>query len=132
MDNLLSQYITNGSGYGKRYNSQDQKQSGYFGELPLDNGNVATEYSVDVPVNGKYVQAPSITPNQNANSLASILQSASTGSRMSDEAYRLAVQNARSRIGQGRSPFYGIPERQYVAPTVDNYSRHINTLDLFR
>ena len=132
MDNLLARYITNGSGYGKRHNSQDFKQSGYFGELPLTSGGVATEYSVDVPVNGKYIQAPSITPNQTANSLANILQSASTGSRMSDEAYRLAVENARNRVKQGRSPFWSIPERQYIAPTVENYSKPINALDLFR
>lgn len=48
--------------YGLRNDGKTYKGSGWLGELKLANGDVATEYSIGVNIDGKEVDVPSLVP----------------------------------------------------------------------
>jgi len=102
--------------YGKRYGSNQFKQAGYFGEIPLQDGNVATEYSVGQDINGKSVEMPSIVPTLSAEEIDMVKRSAMDGSRLPDSVYQKAMAHAKQRISNGQSPFWGIPEKTQPMP----------------
>ena len=112
--------------YGKRYGSNDYKQAGYFGEIPLGSGDVATEYSIGQDINGKNVEMPSIVPTLTYDELEAIKKSASSNYAIPQSVYEKALEHAKQRIASGRSPFWGIPEIQYELPQRNSLLNLIN------
>lgn len=102
---------------GLRHGSNQPKADGFFGRIPIP-GGVATEYSVDVDINGKPVQIPSIVPTLSGGELASVLRAAGgqEGAGLSDAVMDKAVGHARSRMAAGQSPFWRMPEKQTPIP----------------
>jgi hypothetical protein len=102
--------------YGNRYGTNTPKQAGYFGELPLQHGGVATEYSVGQTINGKNVEMPSLVPTLSYEEMNAVLNSADNGAKLPDSVYQKALEHARQRGMLGMSPFWAIPEKQYERP----------------
>lgn len=114
--------------YGMRYGSNKYKQQGYFGEIPIGGGDVATEYSVSQNINGKDVEMPTIVPSLTYDELEAVKNSAKYGTDIPDEIYRKAALHAQMRMSQNKSPFWAIPEKQYPQP-----QRPVNAIvDLLR
>jgi hypothetical protein len=107
------------NGYGKRYGSNDYKQAGFFGEIPIANGQTATEYSVGQNIGGKNVEMPSLVPTLNATEFDAVKHAIATGAALPESVYQKAAEHAQGRINSGMSPFWSIPEKQYPMP-VDN------------
>lgn len=102
--------------YGNRYGTNTPKSFGYFGELPLSNGGVATEYSIGQNINGKDVEMPSLVPTLNYEEFNAVLNSANSGENLPDSVYSKALEHAKQRQMLGMSPFWAIPEKQYERP----------------
>ena len=106
--------------YGKRFNSNEFKQEGYFGPLNIPGTNdVATEYSMDVNIDGRNVQIPSIVPTLSQTELSLLLNSIKKGTSIPEDIAQKAIDHARLRIKSGLSPFWSIPQKQYPYPTFD-------------
>jgi len=102
--------------YGNRYGTNTPKSSGYFGEIPLQNGSVATEYSVGQDIDGKNVEMPSIVPTLTKEELGHVMRSAETGSPLPNSVYEKSLAHAKDRISKGQSPFWQIPESYTPMP----------------
>ena len=107
--------------YGKRPDGT-YKAAGYFGELPIGNNNIATEYSVGMNINGKEMDIPSIVPTLTQDELNTVLMAARKGEMPPNHILEKARQHAEMRIQAGHSPFWAIPEKQYQIPY--NYKVH--------
>jgi hypothetical protein len=100
-------------GYGNRYESNQPKGLGYFGEVPRPDGvGISGELGVDFGQG----DVPSMTPNLTANELQSIL-TAKEGQKYPESVYRKAESHANLRRLQGRSPFAGINDKQTLLPS---------------
>lgn len=88
--------------YGLR-NDGTQQGSGYFGELQMQDGsgNVATELSIGVEMDGREVEIPTIVPTLTKEELNHLLQGGEPTPQIIDK----AVQHARERMAQGLNPF---------------------------
>ena len=106
-----------GGKYGFRYNSTDKKQAGFYGEIPVGNGSVATEFSVGQDINGKGVEMPSIVPGLTFDELEEIKQATVTNKQMSPSIYEKALLHAKERLSQGKSTFWEPGEDTYTLPT---------------
>ena len=99
-------------GYGNRYESNQPKGLGYYGEVPRPDGvGISGELGVDF---GRG-DVPSMVPNLTANELQSIL-TAQEGQQYPESVYRKAEQHANLRRLQGQSPFAGINDQQTLLP----------------
>lgn len=74
------------------------KGRGFLGEIPADDGGMATEMSFDFDVDGKNILAPLLVP----------------GYGVAKDPYRWAEDHAMRRISNGQSPFADTPE--YAKP----------------
>lgn len=91
--------------YGKR-NDGTQKGSGYFGELPLKGGGIATEYSIGVNIKGKEVDIPTLVPSLSEKEKKKMLEDIIPNKKkIPDEILKKAVAYAQIRMSQGLSPF---------------------------
>ena len=94
--------------YGNRADGT-KKGSGFFGEIKRPDGNVMTEISIGVGLNGKETQVPLIVPTLTKQEMDYLLktdpQSKTFMSRMPPAIIDKAVDHAVTRIKQGRSPF---------------------------
>lgn len=88
-----------GQSYGKRFQSQDNKYTGFLGKIELPDGTVMTEKSISVDIDGKETLIPSIVPS-NKKFLKEIAQN-----NMDKKIIDNAVNHAIKRINQGKSPF---------------------------
>lgn len=111
--------------YGTRTDGT-QKGSGFLGEIKLPNGQVATEVSVGVNINGKEVEIPTLVPTLSAEQRAFIAGGGDPRTR--PDIIRTATEHAAKRIASGLSPFNepapadtaaGVPEKK-PAPTSRN------------
>jgi hypothetical protein len=86
-----------------------QKGNGYFGVLKRPDGNVSTEISIGVGLNGKETQIPLIVPTLNKAELNYLLandpDSDDFMSRMPSTIVDKAVDHAVGRLKSGQSPF---------------------------
>ena len=106
--------------YGKRFNSNEFKQEGYFGPLSISGTNdVATEYSMDVNIDGRDIQIPSIVPTLSQSELDLLLKSIKERTPIPENVAQKAIEHARLRIKSGLSPFWSIPQKQYPYPSFD-------------
>lgn len=104
--------------YGLRHGSNQPKAQGFMGEVPVPGGGVATEYSMDMDLNGKQVQMPSIVPTLSPQELGRVLASASSDGAMPipDDIAQKAADHAAYRMAMGQSPFWRMPEKQTKYP----------------
>lgn len=89
-------------GYGTRPDGTF-KGPGFLGELKSASGDVMTEYSIGVNIDGAEMEIPTIVPTLTKKQINSILE---TG-EVSDDIVQKAVEHARKRIKQGKNPFFG-------------------------
>ncbi len=116
----------NGGPVTPSYNREDwplrvdgtKKGLGFFGVLPMTDGSggVATEYTVGVNLDGKEMVIPSMVPTLNKEELDYILGGGKVidKSQMGNTIIQKAVDHAKSRMKQGKSPF--IHEDEPPAP----------------
>lgn len=97
-------------GYGQRAD-KTQKGMGFFGELKRPDGKISTEISVGVGINGKETEIPLIVPSLSKEELDYLLNTPVKSKRFFDdmppEILQKAVEHAKMRIDQEKSPFAG-------------------------
>ena len=94
-----------GINYGDRADGT-RKNMGFFGELKLPNGDVATEYSVGVELNGKEVEIPSLVPTLSDDELHTMVTDViPQGKPVPNNIMKKAIAHAKQRISKGVSPF---------------------------
>jgi len=104
-------------GFGARYDNPNQnKAMGFYGKIPLPNGDFATEYSTTQDIDGKGVEMPLLPPNLTKDEFENVKMSASTKSPVLQSVYDKAREHAVMRINNGQSPFWGIPEAYTPMP----------------
>lgn len=86
--------------YGPRVDGTP-KGNGFFGPLPTKTGEVATEISIGVNIDGKAREIPALVPTLTRPEIDSLL----AGDKPSKAIVDKAVAHAQARIAQGRSPF---------------------------
>ena len=94
--------------YGKRPDGM-AKGSGYFGEIKRPDGNVMTEVSIGVGLNGKETQIPLIVPTLNKQELDALMRndpkSKDFMKRIPASVIDKAVEHAVQRMQQNKSPY---------------------------
>lgn len=104
--------------YGNRPDGSP-KGMGFFGELKRADGNISTEISVGVGMNGKEMDIPLIVPTLNRKELNYLLntdiKSKSFFSKMPPSIMDKAYEHANTRIKSNMSPFAG-PDEIVEAP----------------
>jgi hypothetical protein len=97
---------TEGFKYGNRPDGTP-KGSGYLGEISLPNGDVATELSIGVNMDGKEVQIPSIVPTLNPEQINYIRNGGDPKDRL--DIVQTAVDHAKERMLSSKSPYHDTP-----------------------
>lgn len=92
-------------GYGKRPDGSF-KGPGFLGPLRRPDGDVMTEYSIGVKLDGKETDIPTLVPTLSDAELNALLK-AKPGERIPDSIVKKAVDHARKRMADGKSPFFG-------------------------
>lgn len=94
--------------YGKRPDGTP-KGSGYFGEIKRPDGNVMTEITIGVGLNGKETQIPLIVPTLNKQELDALMKndpkSKDFMKRIPTSIIDKAVEHAVQRMQQNKSPY---------------------------
>jgi len=93
-------------GYGKRPDGT-QKGRGYFGELKRPDGSISTEISIGVNLNGQEMEIPTLVPGLSKQQIDSLLK----GEPITRDIIDIAVEHARKRLSEGKSPFAGRNDR---------------------
>lgn len=105
--------------YGKRPDGTP-KGSGYFGEIKRPDGNVMTEISIGVGLNGKETLIPLIVPTLNKSELNYLMrnnpESKMFMEKMPKSIMDKAVDHAVMRMKENKSPFAS-PEEVTQLPT---------------
>ncbi len=94
-----------------------KKSTGYFGVLPRPDGSVSTELSIGVNFDGKEHLIPALVPTLNKDEINYLL----SGKKPTNEIVDKAVEHARIRISQGKSPFASSNEAMNQNTTNDKY-----------
>tara|TARA_R110000744_G_scaffold338027_4_gene443229 strand:- start:3069 stop:3422 length:354 start_codon:yes stop_codon:yes gene_type:complete len=82
------------------------KGMGYFGELSLTGGGVATEYSEGVNLGGKELEIPMLVPTLDKQELYEMINDIIPNNKPApNSVFEKALQHAESRISKGLSPF---------------------------
>jgi len=94
--------------YGERPDGQE-KGAGFFGELKRPDGNISTEISVGVGIEGKETLIPLIVPTLTKSELNYLLKSDVKSKtffqKMPESIINKAVDHAVSRMNANKSPF---------------------------
>ena len=94
-------------GFGVRSDGSE-KGLGYFGVLQRPDGDVSTELSIGVEIDGEEVELPLLVPGLSREQIDHLLD----GNEPSREIVDIAVEHAMSRRRQGLSPFAQDGEQQ--------------------
>ena len=78
-----------------------KKGLGYFGELKRPDGQVSTEISIGVEIDGKEIEIPTLVPTLTQDEINYLLK----GGEPTDDIVDKAVKHAKERIKYGKSPF---------------------------
>jgi murein DD-endopeptidase MepM/ murein hydrolase activator NlpD len=81
------------------------KGGGWLGEFRNKSGEVVTEYSVGVNIDGKDIEIPTLVPGMTKNEIDEVLTASESGATPSEAIIRKAVAHAEMMIAQGKSPF---------------------------
>ena len=99
--------------YGKRPDGQ-AKGAGFFGELKRPDGEISTEISMGVGIDGKETLIPLIVPTLTKSELNYLLKSDVKSKtffqKMPESIINKAVDHAVSRMNANKSPFAGKDE----------------------
>jgi len=98
-------------GYGNRYESNQPKGLGYYGELQRPDGGYSTELSVDVGGG----DIPALVPGLSPQEMSAVL-SAKDGEKFPSSVYDKAASYAAFRKLNGQSPWAGINDSRELAP----------------
>jgi hypothetical protein len=94
--------------YGKRPD-ESEKGMGYFGEIKRPDGNVMTEISIGVGLDGKETLIPLIVPTLNKSELNYLMKNNPEAEDFMDKLPKSiidkAVEHASMRMKQKKSPF---------------------------
>lgn len=113
LEALRPQVITTPN-YGLREDGTP-KGPGFFGELQRPGGDISTEISIGVPINGKETSIPTLVPTLTEGEKKSLL-SLQPGEKPSPEIVKKATEYAQKRQSLGLSPFVNAGETVYVNP----------------
>ncbi len=100
--------------YGLRADGT-QKGPGFLGELKTPSGKVSTEISIGVNIGGKETEIPTLVPTLTKNEIDYLVK----GGKPTKEIVDKAVDHAKSRISQGKSPFAQEGEQKMKPLTED-------------
>lgn len=89
------------------------KGKGFFGELKMADGSIATELSIGVNIDGKETEIPTLVPTLTEEEKQYLL----AGGQPTETIVQKAATSAQERIKAGQSPFADTPEINYDFPT---------------
>lgn len=105
--------------YGNRPDGT-KKGTGFFGEIKRPDGNVMTEISIGVGLNGKEVNIPLIVPTLDKKELNFLMRNDPSSKQFMDKMppsiMNKAVDHAVMRMKEGKSPFIGSDEKPAELP----------------
>jgi len=105
--------------YGSRPDGS-KKGTGFFGEIKRPDGNVMTEISVGVGLNGKEVNIPLIVPTLDKKEMSYLLRNDPSSKqfmeRMPPSIMNKAVDHAVMRMKDNKSPFIQAGESPVELP----------------
>lgn len=105
--------------YGNRPDGT-KKGTGFFGEIKRPDGNVMTEISIGVGLNGKETNIPLIVPTLTKQEMDYLLKndpkSKTFMNKMPPSIIDKAVDHAVMRMKEGKSPFVGADEKAMELP----------------
>ena len=94
---------------GKRFNSNDEKGTGWLGLMKRPDGNVSTEISVGTSIDGKQTEIPLMVPTLDAKEIKYLLETPVDSKKFMDNMPKTimqkAVEHANTRVKGGKSPF---------------------------
>lgn len=93
--------------YGNRPDGT-KKGKGWLGEIKLDDGSVATEYTTQsdaVQMNGKRVDFPTLVPTLIPDEIEALKKAITARSEIPEPIMQKAIQHARKRLSEGKSVF---------------------------
>ena len=94
-------------GYGQRKDGTN-KGPGFLGELLRPDGDVSTELSIGVNIRGKETEIPALVPSLNKEEIDHLL----SGGEPTKAIIQKAVDHAKTRITDGKSPFFGAADEE--------------------
>ena len=110
-------------GYGNRWNSQDPKQQGYYGEVSRPDGKISGEISVESDLG----QIPTMVPGLSLDEMNWLLSSDPSAAKAFKSAERLpasiynkAYDHAAMRRLQGLDPFATVQDPMISLPSNRN------------
>lgn len=89
-------------GYGTRPDGTF-KGPGFLGVLKRPDGDISTELSIGIEMNGEEVEMPTLVPTLTKEEVDHLLNGGEPTEAIIDK----AVDHAEKRIKEGKSPFYG-------------------------
>jgi hypothetical protein len=90
------------------------KGRGYLGPLVTPAGNIVTEYTIGVNLDGKEVDIPTLVPTLTAGEILSVLDAADNGDHPMESVITKAIEHARNKIANGQSVFFNEPTGAYA------------------
>jgi hypothetical protein len=95
------------------------KGDGFLGVLKRPDGNVSTEISIGVQIGGKETEIPTLVPSLSQKEIDHMLSGGDLKGEIGQSIVRKAVEHAKQRIAQGKSPFaqkgeYGLSRDQAI------------------
>jgi len=100
------------TGYGNRTDGTP-KGKGFFGELKRPDGRVSTELSIGVEFDGKEMEIPALVPTLSQSEIDYLLG----GGKPTRAIVQKAVDHAKKRIAEGKSPYAEEGEKTKREPT---------------
>jgi len=99
-DEIIKSIIDNPNDFGNRIDGS-KKGYGWLGVLKRPDGKISTELSIGVTMDGKQIEIPSLVPTLTKKEIDFLLE----GNKPSKEIIDKAIEHAKKRISQGKSPF---------------------------
>lgn len=100
------------------------KGPGYFGALTLPGGGVATEYSVGVKIGGKETEIPTLVPTLTEKELNQLVNDIIPNKKeVPKEIVNKAVEHAKQRIKEGKSPFLEKQTDLFETPSFPEFQK---------
>lgn len=107
-ESATGQYPTGTKFYGLRHDGT-AKGSGYFGELKRSDGDISTELTIGVNINGKEMEIPTLVPTLSEKQKDWLLTHPAN-EKLPDDIEKAAVAHARQRLKDGLSVFHDTPK----------------------
>lgn len=90
--------------YGYRHDGKSKKGSGYFGEIKNKHGDVMTELTIGVNIDGEELEIPTLVPTLTPEEIEQ-LRNLDEGSDIPENIVDIAIGHAMQRRKEGRSVF---------------------------